>query len=374
VVGRRGSGYADATLSGGPLRKLAVCLVAAVAASLLAASKAEAGYGVHPNGHTFEVTAGTTGAISDPTTLDLVVFLDAQDSEPVVWISDRPDITPAGTPVGASLASCTQPALLAFGEPGKWVCRASTSSLRAGRTYYWWLDFNRPEEGSPVPQGRVSGPFTFALVARPAAPMPPAPHPPTVSRKTVAAAAKLPTADRYTGARSLKHRVLTQLIYKTMKQLGAPRTLAIACWNRPDWVSVVQAEGEEPETATTVLLGFWKPMQPRWLHIAPSVCTDVQALLDTKIPNGRRAGALSIVMHETLHAYGVENEAETNCYAVQLIPELGRNLKMTERRANYLGQLALRYVRANAPRSYWNATHCRDGGRWDLLPGRVNLR
>ena len=359
------------------MRKLAAALLAVTAAGLVGVAKAEAGYGVHPNGHSFEVTVGTNGAISDPATLDLVVFLDAQDSEPVVWISDRPDITPAGTPVGASLASCTQPALLPFGEPGKWVCRASTSSLRAGRTYYWWLDFNRLEEGNPAPQGRVSGPFTFALVARPATPTPPPPpptHPPTVSTKTVASAATLPAGDRFTGARSLKHRALTQLLYKTMKQLGAPRTLAIACWNKPDWVSVVQAEGEEPETATTILLGFWKSSQPRWLHIAPSVCTDVQALLDTKIPNGRRAGALSIVMHEALHAYGVENEAETNCYAVQLIPELARNLRMTERRATYLGQLALRYVRAHAPTGYWNAGNCRDGGRWDLLPGVVNLR
>ena len=80
------------------------------------------------------------------------------------------------------------------------------------------------------------------------------------------------------------------------------------------------------------------------------------------------------MLHDTLHAYGVANEAETNCYAVQLIPGLARNLRMTERRATYLGQLALRYVRANAPRGYWNGGHCRDGGRWDLLPGVANLR
>jgi hypothetical protein len=362
-------------LSGGSFRKLFACLLAVSAAALLAAAKAEAGYGIQPNGHSFEVTVGPTGAVAAPTTLDFVVYLDAQDSDAYVWISESSDISSSGTPVGASGGSCSQSSLIPFGEPGKWVCRASTSSLRPGRTYYWWLDFNRLEEGSALPQGRVSGPFPFTLVERPAAPAPPPdPHPPTVSTKTVAAAATLAAADRFTGGRSLKHRTLTQLIYRTMKQLGIPRTLAIACWNRADWLSVVQAEGEEPEHGSTMLLGFWKPMQPRWLHIAPGVCSDLQALLDTKIPTGRRAAALATVMHETLHAYGVVNEAQTNCYAVQLVPLLGFNMKMTDRRASYLGQLALRYVRSHAPSGYWHAGRCRDGGRWDLLPGLINLR
>jgi hypothetical protein len=357
----------------GRRRQLVVCLVAAVAASLLAAAKAQAGYGVHPNGHTFEVSTGAAGTVSSPATLDFVVFLDAQDGDANVWISDSSAVGPAGTPVGATLASCTQAALIPFGEPGKWVCRASTSALRAGRTYYWWLAFNRREEGNPAPQAVVSGPFPFALVARPAAPAP-SPQQPAVSTRTAASAATLPTAARFAGTRSLKHSTLTQLVYRTMKQLGAPRTLAFACWSRPDWLSVVQAEGEEPENGQTMILGFWKPQQPRWLHLAPSVCTDVQALLDTKVPNGRRAGALAIVLHEALHAHGVDNEAETNCYAVQLTPLLGLNLTMTERRASYLGQLALRYVRAHAPNGYWHGGHCRDGGRWDLFPFRTNLR
>jgi hypothetical protein len=359
-------------LSRGRRRQLAVCFLV-VSTALLAAGKAEAGYGVNPNGHSFEVTVGPSGTVASPATLDFVVFLDAQDSDANVWISDSALVSPAGTPVGATLGSCGPAALIPFGEPGKWVCRASTSALRAGRTYYWWLAFNRREDGNPVPQPAVSGPFPFALVERPAAPVP-SPQQPAVSTRTAASAATLPTAARFAGSRSLKHGTLTQLVYRTMKQLGVPRTLAIACWSKPDWLSVAQAEGEEPENGQTMLLGFWKPMQPRWLHLAPSVCTDVQALLDTKLPNGRRAGALATVLHETLHAYGVENEAETNCYAVQLVPLLGLNLKMTARRASYLGRLALRYVRAHAPNAYWHGGHCRDGGRWDLFPLQLNLR
>lgn len=363
-------------MSAAPVRRLLVCLLAAIFASLLAAARAEAGYGVSPNGHSFDVTVDQSGAVSTPSSLDFVVYLDSHDSDPYVWISESPEISSSRTPVGPSVGSCSPSSLIPFGEPGKWICRAGTTMLRPGRMYYWWLDFSRREEGSSSPQGRVSGPFPFTLVERAVAPLPPPPdpHPPTLSSKTVAAAATLPAADRFAGRRSLKHRTLTQLIYRTMRQLGVPRTLAIACWNEADWLSVVQAEGEEPEHGTTMLLGFWKPVQPRWLHIAPTICTDIQALLDTKAPSGRRAAALATVMHETLHAYGFVSEAQTNCYAVQLVPLLGLNLKMSDRRASYLGQLALRFVRSHAPSGYWNGSHCRDGGRWDLLPSLINLR
>ena len=155
-----------------------------------------------------------------------------------------------------------------------------------------------------------------------------------------------------------------------MKQLGLPRQLAFACWNRNDWLSVLAAEGAEPEQGSATLLGFWLGRQPRWLHLAPMVCSDVQGLLSSKQANARRAGALSTVIHETLHAYGVRNEAQTNCFAVQLVPIFGLNLGMNVTRADYLGTLARNYVRKYAPRGYWNTANCRDGGVWDIFPGR----
>jgi hypothetical protein len=73
------------------------------------------------------------------------------------------------------------------------------------------------------------------------------------------------------------------------------------------------------------------------------------------------------VVHETLHAYGVANEAMTNCFAVQLVPVFGRELGLAARGAAYLGTLARNYVRARAPTGYWDSRRCRDGGPWDLL-------
>ena len=79
--------------------------------------------------------------------LDLVVYLDAQDSDAWVWVSESPQIGPSGAPAGGSVGSCSQGSLLPFGEQNKWVCRVSTALLRPGRTYYWWLDFRRTEGG-----------------------------------------------------------------------------------------------------------------------------------------------------------------------------------------------------------------------------------
>ena len=191
------------------------------------------------------------------------------------------------------------------------------------------------------------------------------------SKRTTASAARLRSASRYEGV-SVKHTRLTRLVYRLMRQLGAPRRLAIACWSASDWESAVAVEIGMPARGATTL-AFWIRLQPRWLHLSPHVCRDVQALLDSSVPSGRRASALSTVLHEALHAHGLRNEAQTNCYAVQLVPLAGRSLHMRNGRADYLGKLALRYDRSHAPPGYWNASSCRDDGLWDLRRERANL-
>ena len=366
-------------------RRTFVCLLAAGTLALLAAGRASAGYGVGPDGQSFTVTASSAGYVATPASLDLVVYLDGDDSSAEVWVSDTPAIGPTGAPVGRNLGSCSSGSLLPFGEPNKWVCRVSTSLLQPGHTYYWWLSFARQDPGAPAPTERVSGPFSIPLVqaATPTPPPPPAPPAPKpvvedphapISTKTIAAAATLPGSTVFNNRRSVKHTTLTRLVYRTMKQLGYPRQLAFACWNRSDWLSVLAAEGAEPESGDSQLLGFWLGRQPRWLHLAPGICSDVQGLISSKRPNARRAGALSTVIHETLHAYGVANEAQTNCMAVQLVPVFGWNLGLSTKQASYLGTLARNYVRKWAPSGYWNAARCRDGAAWDVFPGMRNLR
>ena len=61
-------------------RRTVVSLLAVGALALLAVGGANAGYGVAPDGQSFAVTANSAGFVQAPATLDLVVYLDAEDS------------------------------------------------------------------------------------------------------------------------------------------------------------------------------------------------------------------------------------------------------------------------------------------------------
>jgi hypothetical protein len=194
--------------------------------------------------------------------------------------------------------------------------------------------------------------------------------PPPPKPRTYENAPRLPSRIRYVG-QSIKHVRLGEKLYSTMRRLGAPRVVAVACWSKFDWPSVVESAGFDIEPAQ--LSGFWLPRQPRWIHVSPKQCADVQALILSRNANGHRAYALATVLHERVHAEGVSSEAQTECFAVQLVYEFSRELNFVHAKALRLEQLAVRKSRAVAPRGYWNAKRCSDGGSWDLFPEFRNL-
>ncbi len=367
-------------------------LAAVAAAAFVAPGLAEAGYGVQPIGQTFTVTTSAIGYITTPERLDFLVYLDGRDSEPFIWVSDSPAINSSGTPAGSVVASCNGTAFRPWVEPGKQLCSLGTVLMKPGRTYYWWLDYRRLEDGATTSQKTVSGPFAFRLEQAPATPpatvpatspattpaTPAAPARPTkptarTSTKTWQSAATLPTRNRYTGERSIKHQRLTDVVYETMKELGVPRTLAIGCWTDEDFDAVVRSANFVVHDDGTVIAGFWLGKQPRWLHLAPSVCESIQGLLDNRRPTVRRAFGLTVALHETLHAYGIVNEAQTNCFAVQLVPFAAHQIGLGPRRSDELRRLAVGETQRTAPPGYWNPDRCRDGGEWDLLPKTANI-
>jgi hypothetical protein len=188
--------------------------------------------------------------------------------------------------------------------------------------------------------------------------------------RTYLAAANIPSSDYYDGLHSVKLVPLTAALYTTMKETtGAPRLLAVACWSKADWPAVAGAS----EDGRSVLEGFWESSQPRWLHLSPHVCERIQRVINGEPLTGARAYGLVTAIHETLHAYGVKNEAQANCYAVQITPRLARKLGVVLSRIGDLGRLARNFTRRTAPAGYWNAFNCRDGGSWDLYPGLKNL-
>ena len=339
---------------------------------------AEAGYGIQPNGQTIDVTVDSYGTMS-PASIEILVGLDDRDSNYSVWVSESPEIGADGSPVGGSVGTCATYDFSAWTEPGKYRCRVGMTQLKPGRTYYWWLDHQRLEDGATVPSDRVSGPFSFTL--RQVAAQPPAAAPaPTVkpaapkSTKTFQSAPYLLASARYDGSRSVKHTKLTSIIYQSMSALGLPRTLAIGCWSEFDYDAVAASANIPTSHGDSVLAGFWLGAQPRWLHLAPFVCAPVQRLLDSRRPTAAGAAGLTTALHETLHAYGVRNEAQTNCFAVQLVPVAAHFIGLKPASGTYLRTLAINITRRRAPSGYWNSARCRDGGAWDLFPDSINLR
>jgi hypothetical protein len=157
-----------------------------------------------------------------------------------------------------------------------------------------------------------------------------------------------------------------------MRILRLGKQLQVACWSKRDWRSVIEDLGGTT-SGPTVLLGFWLSRQPHFLHLSPTSCQNLQALISTRRGNGPRAEASVVALHETAHMYGVRNEAQANCYAVQLVYYFARQLRVPPRQALELERLAVRRTRITAPRGYWNAESCRDGGRWDLDEEGANL-
>jgi hypothetical protein len=220
------------------------------------------------------------------------------------------------------------------------------------------LDPSQAQCGDVAPNDRSL--WTYRLT--------PPPPPPT----SLEDASTLPKRERYAGV-SIRHARLASAIYETMKVAGGGRQLQVACWSKTDWPSVVASTGGTISTRRTVLVGFWHPKQPRFLHLSPKACADVQALIATRKSNGQRAAAAAVALHETAHMYGVRNEAQANCYGVQLVYYLARELRFPRSAALRLERLAVRKIRSSAPRGYWDSAHCSDGGEWDLDGGQRNL-
>src|SRR5581483_4370167 len=276
-----------------------------------------------------------------------------------------------GSPLGLTVYSCGGQIAAA----GPYSCTdTDTSLLIPGESYYWWAVVTTADAAW------VYGPRTFTLGTPSVAPPTPAPSVRggspgglgSSSSKTWQSAATLPASDSFDGSRSVKQTTIGSMIYATMKLLRLPKRLAVACWTAADF-EAVEGSAEIVADPFAEIEGFWLRFQPRWLHLAPRICRDLQSLIDTRRVNGQRAGAVAVALHEAFHAHGVRNEAETNCYAVQLAPIAGRQLDLSAAASRYLGQLAVRYTRARAPDRYWDPYRCRDGGRWDLLPGTTNL-
>ncbi len=148
----------------------------------------------------------------------------------------------------------------------------------------------------------------------------------------------------------------------------------VRCWSEPDWNRLVdEANVVFTRELTPNVLGF--AAFGRTVNIAPGPCAILTAVAyQDKWLEGRRAliqisVSVSTLAHESVHATGVTVEAQTECYAVQLTEETAMGLGAPARYARRLAEFYAAVVYPKALPGY-RTPKCRDGGPYDLNPGK----
>jgi hypothetical protein len=386
---------------------IAAIIVAAIAFSV--AGFATAATPVSPRNHPILVEDDPySGEITSPSSITFTVSFDGTEGDGkygfgTIWLSTHPERDSSGEPTVDPVNGCDMAWMQGQAQAS---CSAPTYGLRWGVHYYWWLTWQNGPLGDTTAQVMTTAPATFYLEAEPSSaptlPVIPAPTTPTLPvvpaypttptqpaipsypaaptgpvgppARSLTTISTLPSDTRFAGDHSIKQTVLSTLVYKTIERLGLPKLLNVACWSNRDWENVAEQAGStSTDGQGDVLLGFFLPAMPRWIDLSPMTCADLQGLIDSGQPSGRRAEALTTLIHEAVHAHGVRNEAETNCLAVQLVPVFARGLGFDSGHVLTLSRLALHYVRAHAPSGYWDASRCVDGGAWDIDRAHANL-
>jgi hypothetical protein len=281
--------------------------------------------------------------VSTPTPTFLV-WLDGNELNAEVEISSSADHSDYGFTSDTSFCFPTTP----FTEAHKFTCNAAIP-LSPG-TYYWLMTYEVYECQSvdygfgPVPicgyNFHVSGPFAFTVgPAGSGLPLLGGPQP-TESRNDPF---YTQVADRITNG----------------------KTQAVDCWVGADWDNITADHGIPPGY---VELGFVDTLlSPQEVELSPEVCANLDQLhyaLPKPPASLAMATAVDTLAHESIHTFGVTDEATTECYAGQFIVSVAVQLGSTPKYARRLATLWWGNYR-NEPDGYWSAD-CHNGGTLDL--------
>lgn len=272
------------------------------------------------------------------------------------YVSDSATRLDDGTPAGLTAFSCTGTAA----STGNYTCSpASPYDLTVGTTYYWWAILN--VDGTRW----IYGPRTFTVRAG-SAPGTGGGGSGNNGPHVVTDANELPRSSHYTG-RSIYDIRLSAASYWMTKAAGAPKKIAVACWNPTDWPGISGDSGD----GIFATYGLYLPYMPHWVHLSPATCRGIETLLyhRPRVPNRIIAFAVDTVTHEMIHALGIRSEAQTECYAMQVSIIMALRLRVPLAYSQRLARLNLdNYLRH--PARYIDTTRCRENGAWDLQPNK----
>lgn len=313
---------------------------------------ASAGYPVQPSDGKVITTLSPT----------FLVYYDADELSARVDVSSSPQTSSSGSLLllQGYLGSCypTTP----FNEPGKFTCSLSFSSEG---TYYWQFVYDKygcKDFGygyrycSYRPQYGPVWAFTIQLPAKPVE-------------------AALPAVSRATGSSHVAPK------YGEIASKIAKKAVTVNCWSRSDWNALHASwsayEGARGGSTSGLsnTLGYVRPDRSDVINLAPDVCARLDLLFYLK-KRPRAPGAMFDVAravvtlaHEAIHAVGVVDEADTECYALQDVQFAAGALGTTW---SYGRTLANLLWTKDWPRwegtEYWTGD-CYDGGPLDLRPG-----
>ena len=137
---------------------------------------------------------------------------------------------------------------------------------------------------------------------------------------------------------------------RAMRDLGATGA-EVRCWSPRDWAR--QARG---------VIGYTHGGR---IHLPAHACNAlVSFTADPELwPSSEH---LLLLAHELQHARGISDEEIAECYGLQSVESLARELGAERKLASLMAYLALAWYKDNRPE--YKSPECRDGGALDFRP------
>lgn len=318
-----------------------VLALSVVVLSAWLAPAAQAGYPVQPS----------DGRTINALTASFLVYYEASEISAEVDVADSPTAGYGGSlGFGPGYIGSCQPRT-PFGEANKFSC-----ALRFERegTYYWQFRFQKYECETiygyrSCSYRTVYGPVWRFDLKLSAAPVPTA----------------LPVM-RGPSSRSRQDPLYTKIATEI-----AGKSAPVFCWNAADWNSLHVRRREERGEGLSWVLGY-VPRGSTQINLAPEVCNRLDLLAYKRSrPRGNArvdfAEAVDTLAHESMHAFGVTDEANTECYSLQLMDWTAMKLGTNFAYARDMSTLAWRIIYPRIPPEY-QTEDCYDGGPLDLFP------
>lgn len=163
-------------------------------------------------------------------------------------------------------------------------------------------------------------------------------------------------------------------LYSRAASTVAGRSVEVRCWSEDDWRE--RTEEVEAWADRKIGLGPWSgyvSWDKERANLAPAVCDSLgEWAYERHWPDDRWEAyyfvwSVKALAHEAQHLRGIESEAKAECYGLQSIRLVGRELGLDDESANFVADYAWRHIYPRA-RGDYHSDECRDGGELDLNP------